>query len=722
MLAAFGLLLLLGLALAVRSLALAPHLDGQWHADAAGHPVLASGAVPALAEASGRPLTAVGDGTAVPQAVGTALLQRWPRWVAPAEERARHAVQQQALAQALASGEPTLHFADGRELPVAAAPRGLAGLGWAFWPLAASALCLALLGAAVLSSAWHVRALLFALMCGAQAMNLMALAVAAVPGLGLPLHALPLGLRAATDIVTAAAALHVVALHPLRQPRAARIALLAWGGAALWAAGMVVGPAAWAWGWTQATLLALCAGVVAVARRTVLVEPNPLAAILARMALAALALLGLLTALAVAAPLATHGRWPALAGACALAWTLGVAGLLAAVPFLARSRQLVREFALLAGAGSVAAALDLLFLALFPVGPHAAMAMALVAALVLYAAARHWLLQQIGSASVMTAGRTFEQLFRAARELQDGPERQSLVLGALLHDVFEPMAMERSPAAPGHGAGQPGARARVQGGGAVLAVPLPPVPALPGEGGASPLEPPGLLLLRYARRGKRLFTRDDARLADHIVEQLMRAVAYDRAVERGRSEERMRIAQDLHDDIGARLLTLMYRAPTPEMEDYIRHTLKDLKTLTRGLAAPSHRLGDAAAEWKSDLGARLAEAQVTLGWACSQDRDIELGTVQWSALTRVLRELTSNVLAHAQASRVEVRLHLQGRQLTLTVSDDGVGRDPQAWAHGLGLGGVRKRVRQLGGSVTWREQQPRGIVCQVRLPDFAPGA
>ena len=62
-------------------------------------------------------------------------------------------------------------------------------------------------------------------------------------------------------------------------------------------------------------------------------------------------------------------------------------------------------------------------------------------------------------------------------------------------------------------------------------------------------------------------------------------MAFDRAVEHGRSEERTRLAQDLHDDIGARLLTMMYKATSPEMEDYVRHTLQDLKTLTRGLAA-----------------------------------------------------------------------------------------------------------------------------------------
>jgi signal transduction histidine kinase len=53
------------------------------------------------------------------------------------------------------------------------------------------------------------------------------------------------------------------------------------------------------------------------------------------------------------------------------------------------------------------------------------------------------------------------------------------------------------------------------------------------------------------------------------------------------------------------------------------------------------------------------------------------------------------------------------------VSDDGVGREPQAWSHGLGLGGVRKRVKQLGGDVVWRENTPGGIVCRVTVPGLA---
>jgi signal transduction histidine kinase len=226
-------------------------------------------------------------------------------------------------------------------------------------------------------------------------------------------------------------------------------------------------------------------------------------------------------------------------------------------------------------------------------------------------------------------------------------------------------------------------------------------------------------MLRFAHRGRRLFTSEDARLADRIVEQLCRAVAFDKAVEQGRSEERARIAQDLHDDIGARLLTLMYKAHSPEMEEYVRHTLQDLKTLTRGLAASNHRLSHAAAEWKADLTQRLTAAHIELGWNCSFDEDIQLSVVQWSALTRVLRELVSNIISHAQARRVDIDFSLENDRLDLSVFDDGIGRNPRAWSHGLGLGGVRKRVKQLGGEVEWRELSPHGIGCRVIIREFS---
>ena len=162
----------------------------------------------------------------------------------------------------------------------------------------------------------------------------------------------------------------------------------------------------------------------------------------------------------------------------------------------------------------------------------------------------------------------------------------------------------------------------------------------------------------------------------------------------------------------------MYQAQSAEMEDYLRHTLQDLKTLTRGLAASNHLLSHAAAEWKSDLTHRLQAAGVRLDWTLTFDVDLQLTVVHWSAFTRILRELVSNVIAHAQASRIEIEFKLEGDRIELTITDDGIGRNPRAWSHGLVLGGVRKRVKQLGGSVEWVEAVPCGIRCQVVLSDL----
>ncbi|MFZ4651166.1 MAG: sensor histidine kinase [Rubrivivax sp.] len=191
---------------------------------------------------------------------------------------------------------------------------------------------------------------------------------------------------------------------------------------------------------------------------------------------------------------------------------------------------------------------------------------------------------------------------------------------------------------------------------------------------------------------------------------------YAAAFERGRCAERVRLAQDLHDDIGARLLTLMVRARDPAIVDSLRETLRDLKVLTRGLAGPARMLADAAAEWRQDLGQRLEEAGAVLRWSFDGRDDLPLSIEQWAALTRVLRELVTNIVAHAEAGEVRVEARLQEGWLALQVDDDGRGRAPQAWAQGLGVGGVRRRVAELGGSVRWSERTPRGIRCEVRVP------
>jgi signal transduction histidine kinase len=680
-----------------------PAIDATWVAADGGRVMLQTSPLPALQAQQGRVLQAVAAPGETPLAVDSALLHRSPRWQVDDAARQRQIVQHQTLALALRQGAVELHFEGGQLVVVAAQARGWWGLGLMFWPLATLALVLMLFGVVVLLARPAARQRLFFVMALCQAANLLFITIETTRGLGLPLGAgvIDLPLRLALDLATGAAGVHAFLLRPSPGRR--------WSSAWVWlvlplgSAGALLGWPAPTWWFAQLLCLGLAFAAWAALRPGTGEQPDALALVLRRLCLLALATLVLVTA-AVAAAARLPGLAHGVAAGASVAWYLFLASLLLLSPFLARSRQLLREFALLAGISTVAASVDLLFVAVFSVGAFTSLAVAVFVALAVYAGARQLILQQLLGASLLTTERTFELLYRAAREVQAQPAMHAHTLAQLLADLFEPLAQQLVNRVP--------RASRVLGGGVALVVPL----------RAADDEVPAALLLRHAQRGQRLFTLEDARLADRMVDQLRRALAYDQAVERGRSEERQRLAQDLHDDIGARLLTLMYQAPTPELEDYIRHTLQDLKTLTRGLAAGEHKLSEAAAEWKADLAQRLSVAQVELTWSLGAGHDPMLSVVQWSALTRVLRELVTNALYHGHANRIEVSLQLQGPALKLIVGDDGEGQAPETWAHGLGLGGIRKRVKLLGGQVAWRKQAPQGIVCEVLIPGFAPGA
>ena len=645
-----------------------------------------------------------GDGQLV--ALDSLLLQRSARWLADDDERARHATQHDTLARALATGKVQLLLDDAQRVTLDARPRGGSALGTMFWLATALAWSLCLMTVTLLLSRPEPRNWLYAVMALSQAGNLLFLALESMPAQGMPAGFMRWDhdLRVAFDLATGAALVHVTGMHP-RQLDGHRVrALLVWLAVTALAAAILDRRLSHEWWWTQAMMVAC--GVIAVVQLAWMqrTQPHPRAAVLARFCALMVGTLMLLT-LSIAAVDARTGSQAQAVAVGAGVWTVFVGSMLLMLPFLSRTQQLMRELALLAIVSTIATSLDLLFVTVFALGDLAALMVAVFLSLGIYAGMRQRMLKRRMARERLTTERVFEHLYRIARDIQAHPQGVGNQLIGLLQEMFDPLEAKLASRRDRH--------ARVVSDGASLLVPVPRL----GDSA-----PPSVVVLEFARRGQRMFTADDARLADRVVDQLTRAVAFDQAVERGRREERVRIAQDLHDDIGARLLTLMYQAPTREMEDYLRHTLKDLKTLTRGLAASSHRLAHAIAEWKSDISQRLVAADCELRWAFSFDRDFELTVVQWSAVTRILRELVSNTLAHAHATRVDIDAALDDGVLHLSVVDNGNGRDPQAWSHGLGLGGVRKRVKQLGGDVQWRENDGQGIACHVVIPGLGPAA
>jgi signal transduction histidine kinase len=93
-----------------------------------------------------------------------------------------------------------------------------------------------------------------------------------------------------------------------------------------------------------------------------------------------------------------------------------------------------------------------------------------------------------------------------------------------------------------------------------------------------------------------------------------------------------------------------------------------------------------------------------------------------TALFRVTQEALTNVVRHAQATRVDILLRCQSEGVLVMIEDDGVGFEPgRAWhaAH-LGLIGMKERAEALGGTLTIESGTGKGTTIVAEVPVANP--
>ncbi len=228
------------------------------------------------------------------------------------------------------------------------------------------------------------------------------------------------------------------------------------------------------------------------------------------------------------------------------------------------------------------------------------------------------------------------------------------------------------------------------------------------------------LELRYPWRGRKLFGSVDRELAQELV-RLMRYVEVSRdAFERGGVEERRRIARDLHDDVGARLLSGLYKTEVADTHRVLRDALADIRTIVSGLSADQLPLGQIIAALRHEAGERLAAAGIELRWPLDAIDDSArlLDYRIYRSIVSAHREIVSNVIRHARATRVEIAATQHAQTLSIRIADDGVGIDPahaKGGAPGSGLRGIIRRITDLGGSFTALPVS-RGSVLVIDIP------
>jgi signal transduction histidine kinase len=196
--------------------------------------------------------------------------------------------------------------------------------------------------------------------------------------------------------------------------------------------------------------------------------------------------------------------------------------------------------------------------------------------------------------------------------------------------------------------------------------------------------------------------------------------------EHAASEERQLIMRDLHDGLGSQLFTSLSRVERGDMDDgqiatALRGCIADMRLALDALASDEHNLGAALGNFMFRWEAQLIAAGVRPRWDIDLPDDaMTLSPHAALQLLRVAQEALTNVLKHARATRVEVRLHQIGDMLEMEVEDDGRGLGI-APRQGHGLGNMGARARRLGGELEMRSGAS-GTCVVLRLPMTAPVA
>lgn len=190
--------------------------------------------------------------------------------------------------------------------------------------------------------------------------------------------------------------------------------------------------------------------------------------------------------------------------------------------------------------------------------------------------------------------------------------------------------------------------------------------------------------------------------------------------------ERRRLAADVHDGVGQRIVGLSFHLIAAA------ESLADRPDFAAEQLATARELADLAqAEVRSavyglrpplldDLG--LADALASLGRrAPGLDVDVRVTEQPLedhvaTSLYRITQEALQNVTKHADAGRAIVELFMSGRHVILRITDDGDGFDPGDHTDGHGLTIMRERAELIGGRLDLISRRGGGTTISVRLP------
>ncbi|MDF3059256.1 MAG: response regulator receiver sensor signal transduction histidine kinase [Rariglobus sp.] len=200
-----------------------------------------------------------------------------------------------------------------------------------------------------------------------------------------------------------------------------------------------------------------------------------------------------------------------------------------------------------------------------------------------------------------------------------------------------------------------------------------------------------------------------------------------------REEERTRISREVHDELGQALTGLKMDLAwlSGHLPQNARGLQPKIKTMSSGIDATINTVRRISTELRpgilDSLGLvaaiewQASEFQTRTGITCNVT--ITVSETLWdqdftTAFFRIFQETLTNIIRHAKATRVEVKLDAENGSLVLTVADNGRGitEEEMTNTRSIGLIGMRERAALVGGDIGFQSAPGKGTTVTVRIP------
>ena len=216
------------------------------------------------------------------------------------------------------------------------------------------------------------------------------------------------------------------------------------------------------------------------------------------------------------------------------------------------------------------------------------------------------------------------------------------------------------------------------------------------------------LRLGFRAGGRRVFGQAQVAMAREVLALMRRAEAARAEYGRGVDAERQRIARDLHDDVCALLLTSLHRSDVAAVRSDVRGAMAEIRTVISGLTGERLPLDQVIADLRFETAGRLAAAGIALDWPLP---DVPLATCLldyrvYKTLIASHREVISNVIKHACASRVTVSVAATDGAFGIDVADNGNAVNGPIPSRGHGLANLERRLAEIGGELAMSPARP----------------